>query len=125
MTSANFSDFLTPSPPCLHLELIYILKFMQPPLLRPLFHDPLPPCPHLELIYTIKFTQPPLLNPLLHDPLKCRRHLCMTPYVTGIIHVTHLNQSVCSRFSWGKFTVGDAVHKFAADSFCQLLMSRD
>ena len=27
------------------------------------------PCPHLELIYTIKFRQPPLLRPLFHDPL--------------------------------------------------------
>ena len=33
--------------------------------------DPLlsPPCPHLGLISTIKFTQPPLLRPLFHDPL--------------------------------------------------------
>ena len=28
--------------------------------------DPLPPCLHLELIYTIKFTQFPLLRPLFH-----------------------------------------------------------
>ena len=26
--------------------------------------DPLSPCPHLELIYTIKFMQPPLLRPI-------------------------------------------------------------
>ena len=34
MMSTKFSDFLT--PPCLHLDLIYILKFMQPPFLHPL-----------------------------------------------------------------------------------------
>ena len=32
------------------------------------FFDPLPPCPHLELICSIKFTQPLLLRPLFHDP---------------------------------------------------------
>ena len=42
MMSAKFSDFLTPSP-CLHLELISTIKFTQPPLLHPLFHDPPPP----------------------------------------------------------------------------------
>ena len=31
MTSAKFWNFLTPSPPCPHLELIHLL--------RPLFHD--------------------------------------------------------------------------------------
>ena len=40
MTSAEFSDFLTPSPPYLQVELICSIKFTQPPLLRPLFHDP-------------------------------------------------------------------------------------
>ena len=43
MTTAKFSDFLTPSPPCPHLDLIYTIKFTQPPLLRTLIHDPLPP----------------------------------------------------------------------------------
>ena len=33
-------DHLTPRP---NLELIYSIKFMQPPFLRTLFHDPLPP----------------------------------------------------------------------------------
>ena len=33
--------FLT--PPCPHLDLIYITKFTQPHLQFPLFHDPLPP----------------------------------------------------------------------------------
>ena len=32
------------------------------------FFDPLPPCPHLDLIYTIKFKQPPLLRTLFNDP---------------------------------------------------------
>ena len=41
MMSAKFSDFLTPSPHCPHLELICSIKFPQPPLLRPLFLDPL------------------------------------------------------------------------------------
>ena len=41
MTSAEFWLFLTTSPPCLHLDLIYITKFTQPPSLCPLFHDPL------------------------------------------------------------------------------------
>ena len=34
MTSAKFWDFLTKSPPCSHLGLIYSTKFMQPPLLH-------------------------------------------------------------------------------------------
>ena len=38
MMSTKFLDFLSP-PPCPHLELINTIKFMQPPLLRPLFHD--------------------------------------------------------------------------------------
>ena len=32
-----------PIPPCLYLELIYAIKFTQPPLLHPLFHDTPPP----------------------------------------------------------------------------------
>ena len=43
MASTEFSGFLTPSPPCLHLDLIYTIEFTQPPLLRPLFHDLPPP----------------------------------------------------------------------------------
>ena len=31
------------TPPCQHLELICSMKFTQPPLLRPLFHEPSPP----------------------------------------------------------------------------------
>ena len=31
-----------PLPPCMHLELIYIIKFIQPPLLHPLFYAPSP-----------------------------------------------------------------------------------
>ena len=48
MTSAKFSAFLTPFPPCPHLELICSIEFTQPPLLRPLFPDPPPPlrCRH-------------------------------------------------------------------------------
>ena len=34
MTSAKFSGFWTPSPPCPHLGLIYCTKFTQPPLLH-------------------------------------------------------------------------------------------
>ena len=43
MTSAKFSDFLTPSPPCPHLIKMYSTKFTQPPLLRPHGHYPPPP----------------------------------------------------------------------------------
>ena len=32
------------------------------------FFDPLPPCLHLQLIWGIKFTPHPLLCPLLLDP---------------------------------------------------------
>ena len=32
------------------------------------FFDILPPCPHLDLIYALKFTQPPFLRPHFHDP---------------------------------------------------------
>ena len=48
MTSSKFSDFLTPTP-CPHLDLIYTMRFTQPPLLRQLFHDlPFPlGCVHL------------------------------------------------------------------------------
>ena len=42
MTTANFWDFLTRSPPCPHLDLIYTIKFTQPPLFHLLFRDPLP-----------------------------------------------------------------------------------
>ena len=55
MTSAKFWDFLTHSPPC----------------------------PHLGLIYSTKFTQPPLLHLLLgYAPLppQCGRHIWMPPY---------------------------------------------
>ena len=47
-TSTKFSDFLTPTP-CPHLDLIYTMRFTQPPLLRQLFHDlPFPlGCVHL------------------------------------------------------------------------------
>ena len=38
----NFVYFLPP-PPCPHLELIYGIKFTQPTLPCPFFHDPLPP----------------------------------------------------------------------------------
>ena len=41
MMSTKFSAFLTP-PLCLHLELLYTIKFTQPPLLPPIFHDPPP-----------------------------------------------------------------------------------
>ena len=40
MTSTKISDFLTPSPPCPHMELIHTIKFTQPHLL---FHDRHPP----------------------------------------------------------------------------------
>ena len=39
MMSTKTLDFLTTSPPFLHLELIYDIKFTQPLLLRLLFHD--------------------------------------------------------------------------------------
>ena len=42
MTSAKFWGFLSPAP-CAHLELIYTIEFMQPPLVHPLLHDPPPP----------------------------------------------------------------------------------
>ena len=57
MTSAKFSEFLTPSPPCLHFGPIHISKFTQPPLL------------HLLLGY------PP-------PPSHCRHHMYIPPYVT-------------------------------------------
>ena len=37
MISAKCSDFLTPpTPHCLHLDLIYTIKFTHPPIQRPL-----------------------------------------------------------------------------------------
>ena len=42
MMSAKFLDFLKPLPTCLHMKLICSIRFMQPPVLRPLFHDPPP-----------------------------------------------------------------------------------
>ena len=42
MTSAKFSDFLA-LPPCPHLDLIYALKFMQPPFYIRFSMTPLPP----------------------------------------------------------------------------------
>ena len=39
MMPAKFSEFSA----CPHLDLIYAIKFMQPPLLRPLLHDSPPP----------------------------------------------------------------------------------
>ena len=35
--------FFNPLPPFPHMEPIYTLKFMRPPLQRPIFHDPPPP----------------------------------------------------------------------------------
>ena len=43
MRSAKISKFLTPFHPCPHLNLIYSIKFTQPPLLHLLFHDHPPP----------------------------------------------------------------------------------
>ena len=43
MTSAKFSVFLTPFPPCQHVGSIYITKITQPPLLHQNLGDPLPP----------------------------------------------------------------------------------
>ena len=43
MTSAKFWDFLTPSPLCPHLGLIYSTKFTQPPLLIFFLANPPPP----------------------------------------------------------------------------------
>ena len=42
-------------------------------------------CLHWDLTYTIKFTQPPLLCPLFHDPLplRCGHHIWMLPYRNG------------------------------------------
>ena len=40
MMSGIFSNLLTHSPPCPHLDLIYTIKFTKPPVLCPLFHDP-------------------------------------------------------------------------------------
>ena len=44
------------------------------------FFDPHRPCLHLDLFCTIKFTQPLLLRPLFHDspsPLRCGHHIYM------------------------------------------------
>ena len=38
--STKMLDLSPPPPPCPHLEMIYTVKFIQPLLLRPLFHDP-------------------------------------------------------------------------------------
>ena len=43
MMSTKFLHFFDPLPPCPHLDLIYTIKLMQPPLLHLLFHDHLPP----------------------------------------------------------------------------------
>ena len=45
MTSAKFSGFLTPSPPCLHFGPIHSTKFTQPPLLHLLLGYPPSPLP--------------------------------------------------------------------------------
>ena len=39
-----------------------------------------PPCPHLEVIYTIKFMQPPLLCGPLPSPLQCGHHIWEPPF---------------------------------------------
>ena len=53
--SAKLSDFLTPFPPCPHLDLIYTIEFTQPLLLRPLLHDPPPmPTSYLEAPFPIQ-----------------------------------------------------------------------
>ena len=49
-TYANFSAFLTPSPPCTHFGLNHKTKFTQPRLLRTLF-GPLPPSPSLRTYF--------------------------------------------------------------------------
>ena len=51
MTSAKFSGFLTPSPPCLHFGPIHSTKFTQPPLLHLLLGYP-PPPPTADIICT-------------------------------------------------------------------------
>ena len=40
MTSAKYSGFLTPSPPCQHFGPIYTTKIMQPPLLHQILGTP-------------------------------------------------------------------------------------
>ena len=42
---------------------------------------PLSPCPLLNLIFSMRFMQPPLLRPPFHDPLplRCRHHIWRLP----------------------------------------------
>ena len=51
MTSARFSGFWTPSPPCPHFAQIYSSKSTQPPLLCLLLGYPPPPPPGVDVLY--------------------------------------------------------------------------
>ena len=58
MTSTTFWEFLTPSPPCPHLGLIFSTKFTQPPLLHLLLiwcSTTLPNC--ADIIYGCPLTR--------------------------------------------------------------------
>ena len=87
MKSANFSDFLSP-PPCLHLDKISIIKFMQPPSLRLL---PMIPSPPMQTSY-------------LEAPQCCEQD---TSHLTeGSLLISLFSQGVFSKASWkhGHFT---------------------
>ena len=49
---------------------------------------PPPPCPHLNLIYAIKFMQPPLLHSFIPDPLPllCGHHIWKLPCLAAMQH---------------------------------------
>ena len=70
------------------------------------FFDPLPPCPHLELIYTVKFMQPPLPRPpLFHEsltPLKCADVFLL---VTLTASLSFHNDCNCSSLTIGRLLV--------------------
>ena len=95
MTSAKFPDFLTASSPYLHSELICCIKFMQPPLLRLLFHDPSPlrcghhiwppsgkaqlflffSYPHSLVFALVKSSRDPIKITTFQQLLNCRRYI--------------------------------------------------
>ena len=83
MMSTKYSEFLPP-PPCPHLDLIYTIKFTQPPLLRLHFHGPLP---HADVISGISQTLPSGVRVHSADSLSC-----MVKKFLSFITIRHRHQ---------------------------------
>ena len=88
-------------PPCPHLDLIYTIKFTQPPLLCLLFHDPPPPSDAIikcgsSLTWFVSLISLLLFSYLLRKNL-AGRSCCNHPFRRGVEAVTSSSSFSCTR----------------------------